>query len=279
MPRLHTDRLYEGELRKIREMLLMMGAKVEEMLSHAMRALIERDSELAERTLYIDRQINRLEMEVDDLCLRVLARRQPVASDLRFVTMALKVVTDLERMGDLGVNICERVVELNEEPPLKPYVEVVNMAEAAQEMLREALDAFVAGDAERAQAIVERDSKVDAYYGAIFRELLTYMMENPRNIFRATRVQSIAKYIERIADHATNLAEMVVFMVRGKDIRHVGKLERRGAQSNKPPPLAGLEIGKRSPTPPRVHEDRSDDSDASLRDVMSGARGPSTRRS
>ena len=273
MPRLHTDRLYEGELRKIREMLLMMGAKVEEMLSHAMRALIERDTELAERTLYIDRQINRLEMEVDDLCLRVLARRQPVASDLRFVTMALKVVTDLERMGDLGVNICERVVELNEEPPLKPYVEVVNMAEAAQEMLREALDAFVAGDAERAQAIVERDSKVDAYYGAIFRELLTYMMENPRNIFRATRVQSIAKYIERIADHATNLAEMVVFMVRGKDIRHVGKLERRGALSSKPPAAAGLEIGRRTPPAPPV----DDDSDASLRDVVHGQRG--SRRS
>ncbi len=278
MPRTHTDRLYEGELRKLREMLLVMGAKVEEMLSHAMRALIERDTELAERTLYIDRQINRLEMEVDDLCLRVLARRQPVASDLRFITMALKVVTDLERMGDLGVNICERVIELNEEPPLKPYVEVVNMAEAAQEMLREALDAFVAGDAERAQAIVERDSKVDAYYGAIFRELLTYMMENPRNIFRATRVQSIAKYIERIADHATNLAEMVVFMVRGKDIRHVGKLERR-AMSSRPP---SVEVRKGTPTPGRV----ADDSDASLRDVIerapasgnSAGRGPPSRR-
>ena len=261
MPRLHTDREYEGELRRIREMLLMMGAKVEEMLGQAMKALVERDSELAEKTLYIDRQINRLELEVDDLCLRVLARRQPVAGDLRFLTMALKVVTDLERMGDLGVNICERVMELNEEPPLKNWVEVANMAEAAQEMLREALDAFVAGDADRAQGIVERDSKVDAYYATIFRELLTYMMENPRNIYRATRVQSIAKYIERIADHATNLAEMVVFMVRGKDIRHVGKLERRG-QSNRPPPV----------------NPRDDDSDASLRDVMR-ARGLVSRRS
>src|SRR4029078_3686633 len=237
MPRVHPDQAYEGELRHIREMLLMMGAKVEEMLGQAMKALVERDSELAEETLYIDRQINRLEIEVDDLCLRVLARRQPVASDLRFITMDLKVVTDLERMGDLAVNICERVMELNEEPPLKPYLEVVNMAEAAQEMLREALDAFVAGDADRAQAIIERDSKVDAYYAAIFRELLTYMMDNPRNIFRATREQSIAKYIERIADHATNLAEMVVFMVHGKDIRHVGKLERR-AQSARPPHVA-----------------------------------------
>ena len=253
MPRLHTDQAYEGELRRIRDMLLMMGAKVEEMLGQAMKALVERDSELAERTLYIDRQINRLEIEVDDLCLRVLARRQPVASDLRFITMALKVVTDLERMGDLGVNICERVMELNEEPPLKPYVEVVDMAEAAREMLREALDAFVAGDADRAAAIIERDSKVDAYYAAIFRELLTYMMENPRNIFRATREQSIAKYIERIADHATNLAEMVVFMVRGKDIRHVGKLERRA--SVRPGPAA-----------------EPSDSDASLRDLAASAR-------
>ena len=258
--RLHTDQAYEGELRRIREMLLMMGAKVEEMLGQAMKALVDRDSELAEKTLYIDRQINRLELEVDDLCLRVLARRQPVASDLRFITMALKAVTDLERMGDLGVNICERVLELNEEPPLKPYVEVVHMAEAAQEMLREALDAFVAGDADRAAAIVERDSKVDAYNAAIFRELLTYMMENPRNIFRATREQSIAKYIERIADHATNLAEMVVFMVRGKDIRHIGKLERR--ISVRPPPAG-------APAPPSSGASlpNDPDGDASLRDL------------
>ena len=254
MPRLHTDQAYEGELRRLREMLLTMGAKVEEMLGQAMKALVERDTALAEHTLYIDRQINRLEIEVDDLCLRVLARRQPVASDLRFITMALKVVTDLERMGDLGVNICERVLELNQEPPLKPYVEVVDMAEAAREMLREALDAFVAGDADRALAIIERDSKVDAYYAAIFRELLTYMMENPRNIYRATREQSIAKYIERIADHATNLAEMVVFMVHGKDIRHIGKLERRA--SERPGPAA------------RVHAPLAPDSDASLHDLI-----------
>jgi phosphate transport system protein len=260
MPRLHTHREYEVELQRIREMLLMMGAKVEEMLGQAMRALVSRDSELADKTLYIDREINRLELEVDDLCLRVLARRQPVASDLRFVTMALKVVTDLERMGDLGVNICERVLELNEEPPLKPWVEVVDMADAAREMLREALDAFVAGDADRAQAIVKRDSKVDAYYATIFRELLTYMMENPRNIYRATRVQSIAKYIERIADHATNLAEMVVFMVRGKDIRHIGKLERRASSSSRPPPV-------------REKEPEAAKGEASLRDLLASRPG------
>jgi phosphate transport system protein len=185
-----------------------------------MKALVERDGDLARRMMDFDRQINRLEMEVDDLCLRILARRQPVASDLRFITTALKLVTDLERIGDLGVNICERVIELNTEPPLRPYVDLPKMAETALGMVREALDAFVADDPERAQQVIGRDRVVDAYYTQLFRELLTYMMENPRNIFRATRIQSIAKYLERIGDHATNLAEMVVFMVRGKDIRH-----------------------------------------------------------
>jgi phosphate transport system protein len=224
--RKHLDRDYEADLQKLREDLLLMGARVEEMIASSMQALSKRDSGLAERTVLIDRQINRLEMEIDEHCLVILARRQPVASDLRFITTALKLVTDLERVGDLGVNICERVIELNEEEPLKPYVDLVNMAEAAQGMLRDGLDAFVAGDMERAHAVISRDGEVDAYYKSIFRDLLTYMMENPRNIFRATRVQSIAKYIERIADHATNVAELVVFMVRGKDIRHVGKTLR-----------------------------------------------------
>jgi phosphate transport system protein len=227
--RKHLDNDYEADLQKLREDLLLMGARVEEMIASSMQALSKRDSVLAERTMLIDRTINRLEMEIDAHCLVILARRQPVASDLRFITTALKLVTDLERVGDLGVNICERVIELNEEEPLKPYVDLVNMAEAAQAMLRDGLDAFVAGDMERAHAVISRDGEVDAYYKSIFRDLLTYMMENPRNIFRATRVQSIAKYIERIADHATNVAELVVFMVRGKDIRHAGKTQDLGS--------------------------------------------------
>jgi phosphate transport system protein len=224
MRKLHTGREYEADLQKVREDLLLMGARVEEMIASSMEALIQRDTKLAEKTMLIDRTINRIEMEIDENCLVILARRQPVASDLRFITTALKLVTDLERMGDLGVNICERVIELNEEEPLKPYVDLVNMAEMAQGMLRDGLDAFVSGDLDRAHAMIARDSEVDAYYSSIFRELLTYMMENPRNIYRATRVQSIAKYIERFADHATNVAELVVFMVRGKDIRHAGNL-------------------------------------------------------
>lgn len=227
MGRSHTDREYEGELHKLRDSLLLMGAKVEEMIANSIKALLDRDSDLARRMMAFDREINRLEVDTDDLCLRILARRQPVASDLRFITSALKLVTDLERIGDLGFNICERVLELNQEPPLKPYIDLPKMAEAAQEMIREALDAFVAGDAERARQVISRDDIVDAYYAQIFRELLTYMMEDPRNIYRATRLQSIAKYLERIGDHATNLAEMVVFMVQVKDIRHPGRLIER----------------------------------------------------
>jgi phosphate transport system protein len=225
----HTNREYEQELRKLREQVLRMGAKVEEIISGSIKALLERDTPLATRMIAFDRKINQMEVDIDELCLLVLARRQPVASDLRFITMALKLVTDLERIGDLGVNICERVMELNEEPQLKPYVDLPRMAEEVQAMLREALDAFVAGDPERAQAVIERDKNVDAFYSQVFRELLTYMMEDTRNVYRATRLQSIAKYLERIGDHATNLAEMVVFMVKGKDIRHTGKLEGEGA--------------------------------------------------
>jgi phosphate transport system protein len=219
----HTDREYESELRGLREQLLLMGAKVEEMLSNCMKALIERDSNLAHRMIEYDNEIDSLELAIDEHCLRILAKRQPVASDLRFITTALKIVTDLERIGDIGVNICERTIELGAERPLKPYVDLPKMADMVQSMIRDALDAFVAQNAERAQAVIERDRAVDAYYAQIFRELLTYMMEDTSTVYSAIRIQAIAKYLERIGDHAKNLAEMVVFMARGKDIRHPGR--------------------------------------------------------
>jgi phosphate transport system protein len=218
--RQHTDREYEQELGHLREQLLVMGSRVEEIIGGSMRALMERDASLAERMIESDRTIDRLEVELDGQCMQILARRQPVASDLRFITLVLKVVTDLERMGDLAVNISERVLELTGEVPLKPYVDLPRMAIEAQSMLRDALDAFVAKDVERARQVIDRDQMVDDLYGQVFRELLTYMMENSKNVYRATRLQSIAKYLERIGDHATNLAEMVVFMVKGSDIRH-----------------------------------------------------------
>jgi len=219
-----TDREYKSELEKLHDQLLLMGAKVEEMISNSMQAMVKRDSELARRTIASDRDVNRMEIEIDDLCLRILARRQPVASDLRLIATGLKIVTDLERIGDSAVNICERVVELNTEPVLKPYVDLPRMAEIVQGMVRDALDAFVNKDPQRAAEVVERDRLVDAYYGQVFRELLTYMMEDPRNIYRAVRAQSVAKYLERIGDHATNVAEMVIFIVGGKDVRHVGSM-------------------------------------------------------
>jgi phosphate transport system protein len=218
--RQHTDQDYEAELSDLRTLLLKMGAKVEEMIESAMRALVERDSELAQRTYDVDHEVNRLEVEIDDLCLRILARRQPVASDLRFIASALKLVTDLERMGDLIANICDRVLELNKEPAMRPYGTLQLMAGATASMVHDALAAFVVRDPERAKQLLGRDRVVDDYYGQLFEELLADMMADPKNVYRATRLQSIAKYLERIADHATNLAEMVVFLVEGKDIRH-----------------------------------------------------------
>ena len=226
MQRLHTDREYEGELSLLRERILLMGARVEEMIANSVRALLERDSDLARRMIDEDEEVDRLEVETDELCLRILARRQPVASDLRFIAIALKLVTNLERIADLGVNIGERVLELNQEEPLKPYVDLPKMAEAARSMVRDALDAFVGADAARAERVIVQDSVVDGYYAEVFRELLEYMTRDSSSIYRATRLQSIAKYLERIGDHATNIAEMVVFMVRGKDIRHASRAHR-----------------------------------------------------
>jgi phosphate transport system protein len=228
----HTDREYEHELLQLREQLLVMGSRVEDVIGDSIRALQERDAQLAERTINADKVVNRMEVELDGLCLQILARRQPVASDLRFITLVLKVVTDLERIADLGVNICERVLELNTEPQLKPYVDIPRMGKEVQSMLREVLDAFVAKDAEHARKIIDRDRVVDALYAQVFRELLTFMMESAHNVYRATRLQSIAKYLERMADHTTNLAEMVIFMVDGQDVRHLASREEPAKPSD-----------------------------------------------
>ena len=223
MAQLHTDKEYEAELTKLRDQLLLMGGRVEEMIAGSIRALVDRDSELAKKTIEGDRSVNRAEVETDELCLRILARRQPVARDLRFITSTFKLVTDLERIGDVCVNICERAMALNEEPPLKSLAEMPRMQELIQAMVHDALDAFVNGDVDKAQQVIERDREVDAYYAQAFRELLTYMIEDGRNISRAMSLQAVAKHLERIGDHATNLAEAVVFMVKGKDIRHTGR--------------------------------------------------------
>ncbi len=218
----HTDRQYEAELQRVRDLLAAMGGRVERMVHDALGALQAHDRDLAGAVIAADREVNDLEVEVDEACLRNLALRQPAASDLRFLAAALKVVTDIERMGDLAVNVAERVVELCESPPLKPYIDLPRMGRIGGEMLSEALDAFARGDVALARAVIARDNVVDAYYVQVLRELLTYMIEDPRNIARAVGLLNIAKALERLGDHATNVAEQVVFLVEGRDVRHQG---------------------------------------------------------
>jgi phosphate transport system protein len=220
MEREHFSKQYDAELKHIREKLLEMGGKVELMINDALKALVERDSTLADRVIVYDHEINRLEMLIDEKCLEVLALRQPAARDLRFITLALKIVTDLERIGDQCRNIGKRVKELNEEPRLKPYIDLPRMAHWAGIMVKEALDAFVRGDDELALKVCRDDDFVDNLNEQIQRELLTFMIEDSSTISRAIKINSISKCLERIADHATNVAEMVIFMVKGKDIRH-----------------------------------------------------------
>ena len=225
----HTDRSYDAELEELRSKLLTLGGKVEAEIAQSMRALSERDSKLAEQVVGSDREVNRLELEVDESCRRLLALRQPAASDLRFITTALKIVVDLERIGDLAVNIAERAIDLNQSPPLPPVHDLTRLAQLCQAQLRKALDAFVDADAEKAQAVIKDDDLLDALYHNLFNELLALMMEDPRNIRRANSLLFVAKHLERVGDHATNVAEMVIYMVRGMDVRHPGSRVSKSA--------------------------------------------------
>jgi phosphate transport system protein len=221
--RAHIDRHYDEELQELRNHLLEMGGLVEKQIADAIRALVERDDEFARLIIERDRTVNRMEVQIDDLCLRLLALHQPAARDLRLITTALKITTDLERAGDMAENICERVLELCREPQLKPLIDVPRMAAIAQDMLRQSLDAFVREDTELALQVCHQDDEVDQLADQLLRELLTFMLEDPHTISRALRLIFISKYLERLADHATNIAEMVIFMVKGKSIRHMDR--------------------------------------------------------
>jgi phosphate transport system protein len=216
----HTDKAYEAELKALRDRLLAMGGLVEQAIASSVRAITERDSALAEQIKAKDREINRMEVEIDGMCRRILALRQPAASDLRFITTALKIVVDLERMGDLAVNVAERALDLAQAPPLVPMHELAKIADLAEAQLKKALDAFVTGDVDKADEVMRADDLLDALYLKIFNDMILLMMEDSKNIRRATSLMFAAKHLERFGDHATNLAEMVVYMVRGKDIRH-----------------------------------------------------------
>jgi phosphate transport system protein len=217
----HTSKNYEADLERLQEKILRMGGLVEDSIANAMQALVDRRPELARETAERDPLVNRLEVEIDEQCIELLALRQPAAGDLRLIITGLKISTDLERIGDLGVNMCERVLELLEAPPLKPLIDLPRMADKARGMLRDSLDAYVRRDAALAQSVCARDDEVDDLNKQVFRELLTYMLENAANIPRALSLGGIGRYLERIADHATNIAEMVIYLVKGKDIRHM----------------------------------------------------------
>ena len=223
---LHTDRAYEEQLGQLRTAVLEMGGLVEEQIGQAVRALIQRDEALARATIERDHTVNRFDVEIDDLSLKLLALRQPAARDLRLITTALKITTDLERIGDMATHIAERAIELAGELPIKPYIDIPRMADVARDLLRRSLDAFVREDTELALSVCIGDDTIDQLHEQLFRELLSYMVENPATVSRAMRLLFVSKHLERVGDHATNIAEMVIFMVKGRSIRHLDKLPR-----------------------------------------------------
>jgi phosphate transport system protein len=216
----HIYKVFDEELKELKEKLLFEGELVQKALRNAIAALLERDSDLARKVIEDDDLINTKDVEIDEFCLKLLALRQPAARDLRLVNTAIKINYDLERMGDMAVNVCERVLELNEEPQLKPYIDLPKVAEIVQTMVKESLEAFVREDLQLAWKVTKEDERVDQLNEQMFRELLTYMTEDLRTISRATRLLFITKYLERLADHAVNIAELVIFLVEGKIVRH-----------------------------------------------------------
>jgi phosphate transport system protein len=212
--------IFDEELSALKERVLELGGMVETAIRDSVRSLIERNNDLAKDVIKKDHLINALEIRIDEECVRLIALRQPMARDLRFITTAMKITTDLERMGDLAVNIAERATELNEEPQLKPFVNIPKMAEISEGMVKDSLDAFVKGCSELPYEVIKRDDEVDDLTVKNFEELLAFMIRDPKIIPLAVKRTYIAKYLERIADHATNIAEMVIYMCKGKIIRH-----------------------------------------------------------
>ncbi len=216
MPQRHFDE----ELADLKTKLLRMAAQTEDQIDKALTALVTRDSALAREVIERDHEINALDVEIDEESIRLLALHQPAARDLRLVTTAMKIATELERISDLAENVCERTIELNEEPQLKPYIDIPMMGNMARMMVKQSIDAFVKDDSTLARKVLTDDDYVDDLMEQLFRELLSFMIEDTQTISRAIRLSFIAKYLERMADHATNIAELVVYLVEGKIIRH-----------------------------------------------------------
>lgn len=209
------------ELAHLNEMLLKMAALVEAAIKCSVESLVERESELAQQVIKDDHKINALDVKIDEECIRLLALKQPMGKDLRLITTAMKITTDLERIGDNAVNIAERAIELNQEPLLKPYIDIPRMSGIVQGMVRDTIDAFVNEDVKLAKDIIMRDDSVDDLNEMVWKELMFIMTQDPSTVSRAVKITYISKYLERIGDHATNVAETVVYMVAGKIIRHM----------------------------------------------------------
>jgi len=214
------ERQFDEELKKLKEKLMQMASLTEESISLAVRSLKDRKEELAQKVFKGEEAVNILDVEIDNLGLQLLALRQPMAVDLRFISSAMRIAVELERIADLSVNIAERVLDLLKVPLLKPLIDIPRMAELAQNMVKDSIDAFINRDDELARNVCERDDEVDDLNDQIFRELLTYMIQDPTTIKRAVDLILVARHLERMADHATNISEDVIYFVKGKTIKH-----------------------------------------------------------
>ena len=214
------ERRLDHDLDRVRQTLLRMGGMVEGMVAKATQSLLDRNNQLSNEVIEGDSEVDHLEIEIDEACHLILGTKQPTAVDLRFLVAVMKINSDLERIGDSAVNIAQSVLQLNEQPPLKPYIDLPHLSELVQAMVHKSLDAFVRRDAALAQEVCQSDDDVDGLYKQLFRELLTYMIEDPKTVSRALHLLLISRNMERIADHATNIAEDVIYYVEGRDIRH-----------------------------------------------------------
>jgi phosphate transport system protein len=215
-----VQRHFDRELSLVKEKLLSMASLAESMIFKAIKSLVERDESLFEEVDSDEKKVNLLEIEIDDLCLKLLALKQPMATDLRLITSAMRIDSELERIGDLAVNIIQSVSKLIKQPQLKPYIDIPRLADLVQKMVRDSLDSFIKQDVKLARSVLTRDDSIDDLYDQIFRELLTFMISDPATIPRALELILVSRHLERMGDHATNIAENVIYLVQGKDIRH-----------------------------------------------------------
>lgn len=221
--RKHTSSHYEMELQEIKNNLIYLGALTENAIHLAMKSLTDRDTNMANQVIANDYEIDKLDKEIEEKCIKMLALRQPTAIDLRFITTSIKITGHLERIGDMAVNIAEKAVLLNAEPKLKPYIDLPHMSSIVENMVAKSLDSLIKGDLKIAEEVRQIEQEVDDLNEQIFRDLLTFMMEDSKSIHRSLLIMHVSKNLERIADHAQGIADMVTYMITGENVRHLSK--------------------------------------------------------